>query len=1028
MPITPSLITQQHPVTLEAGPAVVSKATLTPDGEALARLVATSIQQRRGIIQTLRQTTPREKVCADSPDATNAETAQVRRGMIDDLLEQVSRPESNYYGLGLCSMALVNHSDRLRTLILKFRLEDGDCVEIPISEMKTDGDSAGCVSNELQNLHCALKKHRAYENRPDTEPLILEFGSTKRSEAHSSALRIYEQIIDHIQQIPAPTQSDLDEALNHLVTPAIHYTLGPRLYQMLRIAALEYALWFNTTQGKSAEHGRPANQTINLNKQALGRVKWGIQKKRIDTALTSHTSTIHAKSRMMGLKKPPAQTASNQHLTGPLQQEWDERKELAHITQWGGALLSAESNLTAVGNNAQDSELHQLTIQFALKWASEKTGISVQSIHHSLANWDCVEWIKNQRARAGNDSPMEKALWLAVTQLASTPTGLDACKNQFGPCWKFTPREQELLLVLSKGYNLLNKTQKDLPNGLPNLGALLNHCRDEDKIVARAFVSSAAELCGETDSNEALENAWAVNAIRNGLYSTSAESDFGFIAKRLNKCTEWVDRATRKPGFKDGLLPFKRKTPFAAMRFGKMGIDQVEPCRNKEGILNNLQSAVNAIQGASRLKLTGGGLAGVGTKGASGTLSQLLSGFMLRVRGDIRLAKQRTAHLELAMPAYDLELMLYTQAAGVGQIGGGVAAGPILGPVQLSLGVDAVGYSHERTQAEGIVLRMPRVRGQEAQMKKSFNNMLEDLLTSPKDKPAQQLLQELLGKYPHLTIAKIGHHAEEKTKHELSAEAGAAVDTGLLKVSHFGGIGLEYQSAYKKQSGDGTGALRVQRTFGGASLRANVGTKLNLGYGAWSGAFKLNAITLESLALSVDFLTAGRRIRIEIVRNNNQLSPSSFYEIEHASLEDFTQFILENLESWITARSTSSGKTAQEARTDIEKFLDSLSENYATNLTYAQRFELKPSCARRLDQYETLISLSKAMKSRRFDNYSYALHQKIQNTLMNPNSYTPSSFRVFDRDEKLALTGLQFSFRLQKIQQAEGVYVHSRMM
>lgn len=963
-------------------------------------------------------------------------------GLIDILLHEVSWPESRYYGKGLCSMHLDNHPGGVRTLVLKFRAADGSSLDIPITEIKSESLGVDDPMSAIESLHRALEIHKTYEQTHYAQPLMVGH----QSNGIRTAATLRQWAIEHIQMNPSLSQTDLEQFLIEIISPQVFRTLGAALCQSLSRSIRDYLERFQSVTGHVPHLKAEDSARIRLNDQGLGKIKWGWQKKRFDYGLGATANTLHQSPKNRGAEPLKIADDEPQQLKHAIEQGLASHDTtIGHLIEWGKTLLPQLAPKPGAGVHDCQEHLNALTLEFAVKAASKQAGVSIQQLRHAMIQWDHKAWLRSINTEAVVQTPLEHAKWTVLTLLAKTPGGVEACKDQWGPLWETTERQKELLEVLS-----ICAERIELPNGqTPTLANLLRHSAQNEGVLEHACLGAVAELQYQPELDDmAQQHAWAVNAVRNGLYSTERGSDFDQIANQLEKSKVWMDRATPRHWLKELLKPYRGKTPFRALRLGHRispptgiastsnaphgtGPDGVAPTHkptSRENFLSGLQHAVDQLQGASRLKLSGGRLAGVGTKGMSGTISQLITGLMFRVRGDVRMAKQKTANLELALPAYDLELMLYSQTSITAQAGGGAAVGPALGFVQLSAGADVVAYNRESSQAEGVVLRIPRIRGQENAMKESMKSILKEIFSDTTLCDPHLRLKNLLGEYPNLTVARIGDLSEKKTKHEWVLEAGVAVDAGIVKASALAGTGLEYQSSQNKHFQDGNGAMQVQRNFGGQALRGHAGAKLNLGYGAWSGAFKLNGVTLEALAYSKDFMTAGRRIRHEVVRNRQRLSPASFYEIEHSTLDDFTQSIMANLNVWVDAKAESLGKTQDEAQKLILDFLNSLPESHSSNYSYAQRFELKPACAKQLDQLETLLMLSKSMNEARFVRYCESLSQQIQATLMSPDSYAPSSFRVFDRDEKTQLNGPHLALKLQKLKQTEGVYVANRLM
>lgn len=441
-------------------------------------------------------------------------------------------------------------------------------------------------------------------------------------------------------------------------------------------------------------------------------------------------------------------------------------------------------------------------------------------------------------------------------------------------------------------------------------------------------------------------------------------------------------------------------------------------------VLGHLQHVVDKIQGAARWKMLSGGVWGVGSKGISSTFTSLMFGLLARIKIDFRWWRTRLAGIEIAMPAYNLELMLYSSTQTGKQKGAGATFGPSIGIAELTAGGNIKAWASEQKNNEGVVLRMHRSRGKEPRA--AFKNMLKDLFewSSDNSLPPGETLKRLLDKYPKLSTNLLVESSEYKLQHAISLEGNAGVLLGPIKIGPTTEAGVEYQSNIQKNQVDKTGFLKLERHVQGKGLRGFAEARFDVRVNAMREPFRLTPLNLDTPSWSTDFLSAGRQLRQDIVYHNNRISPVSFYEIEYQSFEDFKAAILSNKDGW--------NEALQEKHRDltdpVEHFLTETEKNWDVTQTFAARWELKQDTVDLVNRYQSAIMLLEHRTD--LDEQSKLNHfkQRVKLLLNDPQSYQPTSFRTYERKDTTETVGLQLAARLESVNQAEGVYTHSRLM
>lgn len=440
-------------------------------------------------------------------------------------------------------------------------------------------------------------------------------------------------------------------------------------------------------------------------------------------------------------------------------------------------------------------------------------------------------------------------------------------------------------------------------------------------------------------------------------------------------------------------------------------------------VLGHLHHVVDKIQGAARWKMLSGGVWGVGTKGISSTFTSLMLGLLARVKIDLRWWRTRLAGIEIAMPAYNLELMLYSSTQTGKQKGAGGTIGPSIGIAEITAGGNIKAWASEQKNNEGVVLRMHRSRGQEPRVE--FKNMLKDLFEwSTEPLPPGETLKRLLDKYPKLSTNLLGESSEYKQQHAISLEGNAGILLGPIKIGPTTEAGVEYQSNIQKNQVDKTGFLKLERHVQGKGLRGFAEARFDVRVNAMREPFRLTPLNLDTPSWSTDFLSAGRQLRQDIVYHHNRISPVSFYEIEYQSFEDFRAAILSNKDGWNEAL-----RTKHPTITDpVEHFLTEAERNWDVTQTFAARWELKQDTVDLVNRYQSAIMLLEHRTDLDEQGKLKDFKQRVKLLLNDPQSYQPTSFRTYERKDTTETVGLQLAARLESMNQAEGVYTHNRLM
>jgi hypothetical protein len=240
--------------------------------------------------------------------------------------------------------------------------------------------------------------------------------------------------------------------------------------------------------------------------------------------------------------------------------------------------------------------------------------------------------------------------------------------------------------------------------------------------------------------------------------------------------------------------------------------------------------------------------------------------------------------------------------------------------------------------------------------------------------------------------------------------------------------GANFYSRIERHHIDQNGAIQVHRNVSGQRFQAVAEARLETRLAGISEPFRLNVSSLDALGGSSDWANAGRHIKRDIVYQDRKISSMSFYEIEYQSFSDFRKSVMDRLDIWASEKAAQAGKTIETSRREILEFLNNTEKHLQVNHTFAARCELRPNIAREIDSLHGLIDLHQQSESDFERLIPNSARQRIEMLLNSKSSYQETSFRVYDRSDISQQNGLHAAARLESIQQAEGVYAHSRLM
>lgn len=457
------------------------------------------------------------------------------------------------------------------------------------------------------------------------------------------------------------------------------------------------------------------------------------------------------------------------------------------------------------------------------------------------------------------------------------------------------------------------------------------------------------------------------------------------------------------------------------------GRDTRVPVITRETVRSALKDIIKNIEGSSRLRLSSGGLVGVGLRQITSSISAVASAFFLRGRIDGRAQRGRQAIFEIAMPPYDMELVLGSQRQASKQIGVGAFVGPDIGVAKAGVNVDTLLYGKEKADIQGISLRLPRVGRPVPELRAEFSALVDALLDGSQGgaqaDDATPLLQRLLQDFPELTVNRIGLAGDGRRRHGAGADLMGSV--GQLGVKASAGVGafIEAQRNVTKHYADATGHMRVERSIQGNALRSGAGVKASAGPSMtaasetpFSGSVDVSLATAQ-FGVSAEHILSGVFERREAVYEAGRLHPLSFVETEYQTVDAFMKAIKPQAGDWVDAG-------ADPER--LQGLLNNIHDHAAPTHSFAARYIVTPEARAQNDAYRSSMQLCGQHPSG-LPQAVLALAETIESKWTDPTAVQPYSLRSYERNMVQQTQGVDVVVQLASVDAAEASHIDNRL-
>lgn len=460
---------------------------------------------------------------------------------------------------------------------------------------------------------------------------------------------------------------------------------------------------------------------------------------------------------------------------------------------------------------------------------------------------------------------------------------------------------------------------------------------------------------------------------------------------------------------------------------------KLAPELSRKDLSKGLCCALQHMDLGSRINLSSGGLLGIGSKGASGTLSGLFGSGLLRYRLDARYVRSRQAMCEIGASHYGAEMLVGTQTQVRQQLGAGAFAGVQIGPASLGGGLD-IAVARDTTSTSSVLLRLARPENGAHEIKQSLESMqdvVRFILEKPASggritgKPDKDLLIRLFEQFPDLSIGQKAPSAEpnRSTAAKAALSVGAFFRKGLFRSGLGASCMAEHRRFHRYHYQESSGRLRVERTTFGQMKRLNISAGIHAaglalpvlgsnaradggttgeGGGADSIQWTQNTPGADFLQWNADAYRNGLATRITLVSEHGEVKQHSSCTRVHINAHHYVETIRSDLSAWAdcmakrwNSASYAAGGVAREmARTDarhrITGFLDCVARNADPAQTFHEHFELQPHAVRRLNALRELERQAGDAPA------AGAYRKMIQATLENESYWEPVHLLVYD--------------------------------
>ena len=445
--------------------------------------------------------------------------------------------------------------------------------------------------------------------------------------------------------------------------------------------------------------------------------------------------------------------------------------------------------------------------------------------------------------------------------------------------------------------------------------------------------------------------------------------------------------------------------------------------RSQQSVRAMVVDYLKTIPGGNTVRFSRGTTGGFSTKGVTRALvnaKKRLMGVPVagNARIDLRYEKGREAAVSMSYPVHAAELFIGTEKRHRGRIGAGCFFGAKLFKCcRTGANVDVNPYEHERTDASGIMVRIPRrTAAKDAEVRALFSRVTDFMFSaadarrrSPEGMPdADALFHAFASEFYTEHDLSIGWINQKTRAHrsEMSVGIGASVTKLLNPHQHnknqqeTGAIGTSLSYSFEKQwlstfkQLDATGTYRI------ANLREQKLSrhKVNLGLTTSTVTGKTGNTSADLFGGGAVVKEHGTNVKLRLaIDRDNVLPTKSVADFEFDSFHDYARYVEATKQEWVKFfayphRNDPDGGQAKGLKAvndnlDTARLLDS-----PYNAFFVRR-ALTTDAAKTLNQLQQLSQVTPQSETK--------LHEQLAasytKTINAPSSWMPIGLRAYEK-------------------------------
>jgi len=431
----------------------------------------------------------------------------------------------------------------------------------------------------------------------------------------------------------------------------------------------------------------------------------------------------------------------------------------------------------------------------------------------------------------------------------------------------------------------------------------------------------------------------------------------------------------------------------------------------RQGMGKMLVDFMKTIPPGNSIRLSSATSKGVGTKGITENISRFVTHSLalpLLVRVDARAEKAHEAVIRLALPVHAAEFFIGTETRRRGRIGAGAFFGIKLHKFfRTGVSADVVPYEHERTDATGVTLRIPR-RGDDAKVRALLGRIGDFLYSKAqarKDDPsclpdAAAFFRAFADEFHEEQDLSLTWTDQKTRAHRSELSLGAGASALLPLTPQSGALGPSVGYTLEKQWGAKFSQIEETGSYRIINLRRQDFNRNRLGVSlTTSTTSKTTAVaSTDLLTAATTFAQDGKQLNLRIVLDQGDMvAPHSIADAEFDTAEGYIEYINATKEEWIKLFSYAHRRDPDEGRAKAIQAVDAHMEKARAldgpNRQFFARWRFTQQAADKINRLQRLeLQVPKGVPQ--LHEQIAALREQIINS---PDSWLAYGLRSYER-------------------------------